>query len=399
MNKELLEALQSKFDEQKELITSEQQDLIDKAIKAVKEEIKSNMPKDQTEAIKDIHETLNALSKGETSTKVKTTKEVVTKNISALKEMKNNRSQGVSMEVKAPATMLRGTHAEEGNLRATIDREITDPLSYKPSIWDTIPKVITNAAIHFYTERYLEDGEAAMTAEGTRKPLRDWKLRMQKVEAKKIAVVEKASKEFLDDIDGVSTYINYDLNSSVEEVAKEQALMGDGTGENITGLYNYAQAFVPGSKKVKFANLFDLFRLVGAQIRIAGGNPTHIALNPSDAVDLDLQKDESGQYLLPPFTTAQGLVIKGMRVIEDVNMPLGEYVAYDNTKCEIRIRENIFVDWGYENDDFTKNLVTALAEMRLYLIVKENHKDAFVKGVLTDDLAAITEEAPVEEGN
>ena len=396
MTQEQLDQLQTKFDEQRSKISKEQQDLMATALKEFKDELQKDMPKDYSEAIKDMQATLNALSKGETESKVKTTREVVKENISTLKEMKTNRAQGVLLEVKAPATMLRGTHAEEGNLRATIDREITDPLSFKPSIWDTIPKVITNAAIHYYTERYLEEGEAAMTAEGTRKPLRSWSLRMQKVEAKKIAVIEKASKEFLDDIDGVVSYINYDLNRSVEEVAKEQALMGDGTGENITGLYYYAQPFNAGTKKVQSANLFDLFRLVGSQIRIAGGNPTHIALNPSDAVDLDLQKDAGGQYLLPPFATAEGLIIKGMRVIEDINVPLGEYVAYDNTKCEIRIRENVFVDWGYENDDFTKNLVTALAEMRLYLIVKENHKDAFVKGVLATDLDAITEEAEVE---
>ena len=396
MTQEQLDQLQTKFDEQRSKISKEQQDLMATALKEFKNELQKDMPKDYSEAIKDMQATLNALSKGEAESKVKTTREVVKENISTLKEMKTNRAQGVLLEVKAPATMLRGTHAEEGNLRATIDREITDPLSFKPSIWDTIPKVITNAAIHYYTERYLEEGEAAMTAEGTRKPLRSWSLRMQKVEAKKIAVIEKASKEFLDDIDGVVSYINYDLNRSVEEVAKEQALMGDGTGENITGLYYYAQAFNAGTKKVQSANLFDLFRLVGSQIRIAGGNPTHIALNPSDAVDLDLQKDAGGQYLLPPFATAEGLIIKGMRVIEDINVPLGEYVAYDNTKCEIRIRENVFVDWGYENDDFTKNLVTALAEMRLYLIVKENHKDAFVKGVLATDLAAITEVEEVE---
>lgn len=399
MNKELLEALQLKFDEQKELITSEQQAMIDKAINAVKEEIQKGMPKDHSEAIKDIQATLNALSKGESTEKVKTTKDEVTEKHAELVELKQGKSPGVRTVVKAPATMLRGTHAEEGNLRATIDREITDPLSYKPSIWDTIGKIVTDAAVHFYTERYLEDGKAAMTAEGTRKPQRDWKIRMKKVNAKKIAVFEKASKEFLDDIDGVTTYLNSDMRKSVEEEANYQALMGDGTGENITGLYYYAQVFANiGSKKVVNANLFDLFRLIAAQIRIAGGNPTHIALNPADAVDLDLQKDANGQYLLPPFTTAQGLVIKGMRVIEDVNMPLGEYLAYDNTKCEIRIRENIFVDWGYVDKDFIDNLVTALAEMRLYLIVKENHKDAFVKGKLADDLAKITD-TPVEAGN
>lgn len=181
MNKEVLEALQAKFDEQAIKLSDETQ----VAIKAAIEELQKNMPKDHSEAIKNIELMLNEVKGAGSAAEVKTTKQVVTDNISTLKEMKTNRSQGVAMEVKAAATMLRGTHAEEGNLRATIDREITNPLSYKPSIWDTIPKILTDSPIHFYTERYLEDGEAKMTAEGTRKPLRDWKLRMQKVEAKK----------------------------------------------------------------------------------------------------------------------------------------------------------------------------------------------------------------------
>jgi hypothetical protein len=35
---------------------------------------------------------------------------------------------------------------------------------------------------------------------------------------------------------------------------------------------------------------------------------------------------------------------------------------------------------GFVNDDFTKNLITVLAEMRATHFVKSNHYGAFVKG-------------------
>ncbi len=44
---------------------------------------------------------------------------------------------------------------------------------------------------------------------------------------------------------------------------------------------------------------------------------------------------------------------------------------------------------GYVNDDFTKNLVTILAEMRAVHYVKSNHYGAFVKGDFATAIAAL----------
>lgn len=49
----------------------------------------------------------------------------------------------------------------------------------------------------------------------------------------------------------------------------------------------------------------------------------------------------------------------------------------------------IEISVGFENDDFTKNLVTILAEWRGLTIVKNNDRSAFVKGDFTTDKAAL----------
>jgi hypothetical protein len=44
---------------------------------------------------------------------------------------------------------------------------------------------------------------------------------------------------------------------------------------------------------------------------------------------------------------------------------------------------------GYVNDDFQRNMVTILAEMRAAHYVKDNQVDAFVTGDFTTAIAAI----------
>jgi hypothetical protein len=62
----------------------------------------------------------------------------------------------------------------------------------------------------------------------------------------------------------------------------------------------------------------------------------------------------------------------------------------DSTKGNLRIKEDVTIDIGYENDDFTKNLVTVLAEARLVQRVKSNHYGAFVYGDFSDAITALT---------
>ena len=54
-----------------------------------------------------------------------------------------------------------------------------------------------------------------------------------------------------------------------------------------------------------------------------------------------------------------------------------------------RVREDVNISIGYENDDFTKNLVTILAEARVAMYVKSNYKKAVVYGDITTAIVAL----------
>ena len=358
----------------------------------------TNMTEKSTQDLEHVTEQLNQLKESLTikSNKKEFDLDVELKSKeSELRLAKSNPAGAV--ELKAPATMLISTHTIGDVRRTSKDTQLTDIMSYKPTVWDDLPKVFTNAPKHYWTEKQNIEGDAGVTAEGAVKPLRDFEIVARSAEAVKIAVVEKASKEILDDVDGMRSFITTDMSQEVQETMEYNALRGAGTAGQITGIYTIATAFNAGGKTVVNANLFDVLRLAVAQITIAGGRATTIVLNPFDMVDLDLAKDTNGAYILPPFTSASGTNIKGVKVIEDVNLPVGEFMVYDRTKAQIRIREDIDLTSGYENDDFRRNLVMFIAEARLFNVIKENHKPAFVKGNIATAIASITPEpAPGE---
>ena len=104
---------------------------------------------------------------------------------------------------------------------------------------------------------------------------------------------------------------------------------------------------------------------------------------------MDLAKSTDGHYILPPFSTNSNTVVKGIPIVANIGVTEGEYLMGDFTKAGVRFREGLVFDIGYENDDFTKNFVTILAEARLVQRVKSNHYPAFVKGTFATDKASI----------
>ena len=218
-------------------------------------------------------------------------------------------------------------------------------------------------------------------------------------EVKKIACYVKVSKEMLEDLSFIRGEIDLDLMDSVRQQIEQSMLSGTGVGPQINGLLTPAiglPAFGPGTfaTAIPFANITDLIRVVKAQIEGANHTPTHIVLNPEDIAKLQLTKGTDGTYTYPMYLPTQSgdgeMVVAGMRVISSTYMLADKYLIGDLSKVQVRFRNNIAMSVGLDKDDFTRNMVTILAEARLVQYVKNNDKSAFVFGDITDDIALIT---------
>lgn len=53
-------------------------------------------------------------------------------------------------------------------------------------------------------------------------------------------------------------------------------------------------------------------------------------------------------------------------------MTSGKVMVIDNSHLELLVVDNMTVEVGYENDDFTKNIATILGEMRVIPTFRAN---------------------------
>jgi hypothetical protein len=111
-------------------------------------------------------------------------------------------------------------------------------------------------------------------------------------------------------------------------------------------------------------------------------------MNPIDYAQMQLTKDVNGQYLRP-FRVGDEL-IPGLRVEASTAIKQGELWVGDFNYLNIRDVWALTITFGWENDDFTKNLVTMIGEKRLMAYIKSQYKTAFVKDTIANVVTGIT---------
>ena len=312
----------------------------------------------------------------------------------AIDALKTNRASSVSMEVKAVGTMSLSSY-DGTSLTTEIDRAISAAPKRQPYLRNIVNVSTIQGNKVTWVNKEAIEGAAGMTAEGALKSQVSWTYTEESADVKKITAFVKVSKESLDDLDFLRSEINTDLREEIELKLDEQLAEGDGLGQNLKGILTYAPVFnVTGTvlaTSVSTPNRVDALRVAVALVKKQRFTPTYGVINPMDAALMDLAKGEDGHYILPPFVTADGLRIAGIPLIENEAIDEGSFLVGDFNKSNLRIKEEININLGYENDDFTKNLVTILAEMRAVHYIKKHHVNAFLKGTFATAITAITE--------
>ncbi|MDE5507746.1 phage major capsid protein [Elizabethkingia meningoseptica] len=311
---------------------------------------------------------------------------------SAFEVMKNNSSSSVNIEVKAVGTMMLASYVGD-RLTTEVDRTISKAPNRMPLFRNLINVSTIKGNKVTWVNKEANEGGPGMTAEGAKKSQVSWTYTEESADVKKITEFIKVSKEALDDLDFLRSEINSELIEGVELKLDEQISSGDGQGLNLKGILPQVPVFnvtgTPLDKSVSNANKRDVLRSAVALIRKNRFNANYIIINPMDGATMELEKGTDGHYILPPFTSVDGTKVGATLVVENEAIAEGEFLAGDFTKSNLRIKEEININVGYSDDDFVKNLVTILAEMRAVHYIKKHHKPAFVKGVFADAITAI----------
>lgn len=224
-----------------------------------------------------------------------------------------------------------------------------------------------------YTEESGSLDTAAETAEGAAKPEAAWTPTDKTADAQTIAHWLKIRKQVLADFPALQSIIDARLRYGVERRLENQVLSGDGAGSNLRGILNTAGI---GAVAYNAAELAADQVLSGiTSILLADALADGIVMHPTDwATVLKKKADAAGQdghyYSGGPFQgTPQ--VMWGIPLLASKAVPQGIVLVGDFAiGAQLFIREgvNVLIS-DSDQDDFVKNKVTLLAEMRAALAV------------------------------
>ena len=254
---------------------------------------------------------------------------------------------------------------------------------------DLIPVGRTNSNAIEFPQWTRGDMAAAPVAEGALKPESAITVpTLATVPIRTIAHWVQQSKQLMDDSPAFQTILDQEMRRGLAEEEDDQILLGDGTGQNLTGLLPNATTFdqsaatngIPGGTGATEVDVIRWAKLAAAQKYYPADA---IVLNPEDWARIELLKSTEGSYLFSAFTSGAQPRLWGLRVIENWSIPAGQFlVGGFSTGARIWDREqgNVVISTE-DRDNFVKNMITIRAEERIALTIYR--PDAFVFGDFT----------------
>jgi HK97 family phage major capsid protein len=292
------------------------------------------------------------------------------------------RNSKARMELKASLTLA--TTDTDGAVGAGVGATRLPGIQEMPQRRMTVRDLLSPGRMDGNTLEYVQEtgfnNNAAPVAEGGPKPGSDIKLTEKSTGAKVIAHHIKVSRQALSDVSQLRSMIDQRLLYGLDFKEEVQILNGDGTGQNLHGIIPNATAYAPAFA-VGAETVIDKLRLAMLQAALAEYPATGHVLNPIDWARIELTKNANEDYIIGnPQGSAQPMLWR-LPVVQTQAITVDKFLT-----GAFRMGGQVFDRWdasietGYENDDFTRNMVTILAEERLALAIYR--PEAFIYGDL-----------------
>lgn len=280
-------------------------------------------------------------------------------------------SRNDKARIETKATLTTSTAAAAGSLGSAIQATRLPGVLEIPQRRLTIRQLLAQGNMDGNTIEWIREhsrtNSAAMVAEGDAKPESDFRLEMVSTSAKVIAHFMKVSRQALSDVSGLQSMIDNRLGYGLDFVEENQLLNGDGTGQNLLGIIPQATAYVSPLTGADTQSI-DKIRLMHLQASLALLPADATVMHPADWAWIELLKDTTGRYIIGQPQGNVGATLWGAPVVPSMAMSVDKVlVGAFGTAAQIFDRWETTIEAGFVNDDFTRNLVTVLAEKRLVL--------------------------------
>jgi HK97 family phage major capsid protein len=214
---------------------------------------------------------------------------------------------------------------------------------------------------------------ASPVPEASTKPENQLGLTALSEKVRTIATWIPATKQILDDMTELGTFISSSLTFYVNLEEELQLLSGDGTGENLHGLIPQASAWSATGMPTGWTRIDAIGTAIAQIVNAKELPPTFAVLNTADYWLMRLQKNTLGNYIMGDPQSVMSPNLFGLTLVPTTNIAKGTFLVGSGNPAasEIRDRMEMQVEVSTEHMDyFIKNLVAVRAEKRLALIVK-----------------------------
>lgn len=227
-----------------------------------------------------------------------------------------------------------------------------------------------SSAVEFYQQQAPRTNNATAVPDLAQKPTSIITVKAIQDRCRVVATLsEPVPLRIWTDEDAIVNWINVQLAGCVLDAVEKQAISGDGTGENMTGLLNTS-----GVAALPFdTDAITSLRHGVTWMQGLGETPTGWALNPVDAEAIDLTRWQSeGGFLSEGYATgvapgnepSSNNIFGTIPRVVSPSVPEGTALLGDWNQLRLYVREGVRIDVDGSGVLFETNAVKFRAEMR-----------------------------------
>lgn len=280
-----------------------------------------------------------------------------------LKEEGVDKKASVENPIVSPTGGIIQAHRRPGILPGAFR-----PLTIE-SLFPSIP-ITTNSFEYVQENEAKNVNGAAFVAEGAQKPFGSTGFEVKTGNIRTIAHLARVSKQLMDDAPALVAYINQRLVYGVDLVVEDQLVKGDGSGQNLGGIFkagNFTEHGATLADLGKTPTIFDLILFAKTKVEAAFFRPNVVLMNPTDWSQLQMEKNASGDYYLGHPASIAPKYLWGLPIWTTPAIEKGKFMVGDfNAAATLWTRQGMTVElFEQDSDNVQKNLITIRAERRL----------------------------------
>ncbi|WP_299166988.1 phage major capsid protein [uncultured Arthrobacter sp.] len=295
---------------------------------------------------------------------------------------------GITTDGAAPRTILDLLRGESPEDLARVGIGVGDPDKPGSVLYQSAEQLASSlfggdgggSNTFSYLRQIVRTNNAAPVADNALKPTSIYTVSEIEDRYRVIAHLSEAiPQRYFHDDRSLGEFLASEMALGLEWEVEAQALSGDGTGENLTGILSTSGIQI----QAYAADLLTTTRQALTKLQVRGMTPTAWAVNPADAEKFDLLREGTGDgaFLLGgPGSGAASSLWTIPRVPSNA-VPVGTAVLADWTQARLQVRQDATLHVDTSGELFKQNQAIFRVEGRFGLAVKR--PSAFVSVDLT----------------